>query len=78
MTVFPVVGTNSPGSDEEVEMLEYLMVSANVLGLTGCFYGAYAIARAYVARAHDPRQGSTRDYADHELFFRKPCADYYI
>ena len=59
-------------------MLEYLISSANVLGLAGCFYAVYVIARACTARAQNSNYKSSRDYADYELLFRKPCADYYI
>jgi hypothetical protein len=75
---FPGRQRKQPGSDEEVDMLEYLITSANILGLAGCFGAAYAIARACSARAHTARKNLPRDYADHELFFRRPCADYYI
>jgi hypothetical protein len=57
-------------------MLEFLISSANVLGLAGCFYAAYMIACA--ARARNSNYKSSRGYTDHELLFRKPCTDYYI
>jgi hypothetical protein len=59
-------------------MLEYLMISANIAGLAGCVYAAYAMARACSARADNARRNLARDDAGHELFFRKPCADYNI
>ena len=59
-------------------MLEYLISSANVLGLAGCFYAAYVIARACATRAQNSHYKSSRGYPDHERLFRKPCADYYI
>ena len=57
-------------------MLEFLISSANILGLAGCFYAAYVITCA--ARAQNSNYKSSPGYTDHELLFRKPCADYYI
>jgi len=57
-------------------MLEFLISSANILGLAGCFYAAYVITCA--ARAQNSNYKNSGDYADYELLFRKPCADYYI
>jgi len=59
-------------------MLDYLISSANVLGLVGCFYVAYVIVRSYSLRAQNANYKYSRSHADHELLFRKPCADYYI
>jgi hypothetical protein len=59
-------------------MLDYLISSANILGLIGCFYVAYVIVYSYTQRAQNSFYKSSRSYADHELLFRKPCADYYI
>ena len=59
-------------------MLDYLISSANVLGLVGCCYVAYVIVRSYSLRAQNANYKSSRGDADHQLLFRKPCADYYI
>jgi len=59
-------------------MLDYLISSVNILGLAGCFYVAYLIARSCSLRAHNSGYKTARRHADHELLFRNPCADYYI
>ena len=59
-------------------MLEYLISGANVLGLAGCFYVAYAIFRACARCAQNTARQSAGGYADHELLFRKPSVDYYV
>ena len=59
-------------------MLEYLISGANVLGLAGCFYVVYMIARSLSRHNRNSGRIAPRDHADHELLFRNPCADYYI
>ncbi|MEO8441485.1 MAG: hypothetical protein ABI547_03300 [Betaproteobacteria bacterium] len=59
-------------------MLDYLISSANILGLVGCFYVAYVIAGSFSLRARNADYKSSHGYADHELLFRNPCVDYYI
>ena len=59
-------------------MLDYLISSANILGLLGCFYVAYVIVRSCSMRAQNADYKSPHTHADHELLFRTPCADYYI
>ena len=59
-------------------MLDYLINSANILSLVGCFYIAYVIVRSYSLRAQNANYKSSHSHPDHELLFRKPCADYYI
>jgi hypothetical protein len=59
-------------------MLDYLISSANILGLVGCCYVAYVIVRPYSLRSQNANYKSSRSHADHALLFRTPCADYYI
>ena len=63
-------------------MLEYVINSANVVFLAGCVYAAYLVMCSIVAPARPARQDgqmpSSHASGDHEIAFRKPCADYYI
>ena len=44
-------------------MLEYLISSANILGLAGCFYAAYVMARA----RHAPKIRTTKARATTQI-----------
>ena len=59
-------------------MLEYLISGGNLVLLAGCFYVAYLILIASPVRPTRRGQKAPSSPADHELLFRKPCADYYI
>jgi hypothetical protein len=77
---FPPSGAPQNRGHKETNMLEYMISGANVVLLAGCLYIAYLILVADPMHLHISRksQKTSSCPVEHELLFRKPCADYYI